>query len=406
MRDTRGDNTARNRTLPFLALGLLICCSLLLAGLVNRLVHVQEDRLLDQRATSAGAFVSSSFGSLTATLPMLGAMTQPGLGSPTLFDAVAKGITKDGGAVATAARQGDRFVAQESVGKGIAERSTLTGPRAALAARAIKSDGLVAAVRGTGDRRLLMLAVVSPTSKDVVVFAEFPFDPTPLTASSPDAPFHEINGALYVGTKADQAHLLLTTGPLPRSDTKVEEQRVEVGADHWLLVVSPKGPLVGQFAHSLPWLVLAVGLIAALLVALLLWSVTRRRVYALRLVDERTAELKTALAEQQRLEEGQRVAREAAEEGEPREERVPVADEPRAAHAAERGARLRPAARDSTTSTRTQHDSVKQILSGGRHLLDLINEVLDITRIETGTLPAVARAGARRATIVRRPARS
>ena len=31
------------------------------------------------------------------------------------------------------------------------------------------------------------------------------------------------------------------------------------------------------------------------------------------------------------------------------------------------------------------HDSVKQILRGGRHLLDLINEVLDITRIETGT---------------------
>lgn len=31
-------------------------------------------------------------------------------------------------------------------------------------------------------------------------------------------------------------------------------------------------------------------------------------------------------------------------------------------------------------------ESIKQILSGGRHLLDLINEVLDITRIETGHL--------------------
>ena len=33
-----------------------------------------------------------------------------------------------------------------------------------------------------------------------------------------------------------------------------------------------------------------------------------------------------------------------------------------------------------------QHDSVRQILSGGRHLLDLINEVLDISRIESGRL--------------------
>ena len=29
----------------------------------------------------------------------------------------------------------------------------------------------------------------------------------------------------------------------------------------------------------------------------------------------------------------------------------------------------------------SDHDSVRQIIKGGRHLLDLINEVLDITRI-------------------------
>ena len=33
-----------------------------------------------------------------------------------------------------------------------------------------------------------------------------------------------------------------------------------------------------------------------------------------------------------------------------------------------------------------QRESIRHILSGGRHLLDLINEVLDITRIETGHL--------------------
>jgi len=37
--------------------------------------------------------------------------------------------------------------------------------------------------------------------------------------------------------------------------------------------------------------------------------------------------------------------------------------------------------------TRHQRESVSQILSGGRHLLDLINEVLDISRIESGQMP-------------------
>jgi PAS domain S-box-containing protein len=36
--------------------------------------------------------------------------------------------------------------------------------------------------------------------------------------------------------------------------------------------------------------------------------------------------------------------------------------------------------------TPTQHANVRRILRGGRHLLDLINEVLDIARIETGRL--------------------
>jgi PAS domain S-box-containing protein len=36
--------------------------------------------------------------------------------------------------------------------------------------------------------------------------------------------------------------------------------------------------------------------------------------------------------------------------------------------------------------TPTQHANVRRILKGGRHLLDLINEVLDIARIETGRL--------------------
>ena len=40
-----------------------------------------------------------------------------------------------------------------------------------------------------------------------------------------------------------------------------------------------------------------------------------------------------------------------------------------------------------------QHGNVEHILSAGRHLLDLINEILDISRIESGDMRLVARAG-------------
>ena len=89
-----------------------------------------------------------------------------------------------------------------------------------------------------------------------------------------------------------------------------------------------------------------------------------------------------------------------------RQERVPVADEPRAAHAAERGPRAsascsrwreldsRAAARASSRSSRAASTCST-----------LINEVLDISRIEAGQAAALARAG-RSAARRRRGARS
>jgi signal transduction histidine kinase len=68
--------------------------------------------------------------------------------------------------------------------------------------------------------------------------------------------------------------------------------------------------------------------------------------------------------------------------GEPRQERVPLADEPRAAHADEQHPRLRAAAGEARGLPPRPARAVDHILKAGRHLLNLINEVLDISRIE------------------------
>ena len=74
---------------------------------------------------------------------------------------------------------------------------------------------------------------------------------------------------------------------------------------------------------------------------------------------------------------------------EPGQERLPLAHEPRAAHAAQRHARLRPAARDRPAPSADADAAARgsaQIQQAGWHLLEMINDVLDLSRIDSGNL--------------------
>jgi len=114
------------------------------------------------------------------------------------------------------------------------------------------------------------------------------------------------------------------------------------------------------------------GLLAALLTTILVETLARRRAYALALVEERTLALRgaTELAEAANHSKSEFLSRMS------HELRTPL-------NAVLGFAQLL----ELDQLTGPQQESVTQILKGGRHLLDLINEVLDISRIDTGTLP-------------------
>jgi PAS domain S-box-containing protein len=70
-----------------------------------------------------------------------------------------------------------------------------------------------------------------------------------------------------------------------------------VGADNWLLLIGSNESLTGSFARQVPWLLLAGGVVTALLAAAVAETLARRRSYALSLVAERTGDLVNALAD-------------------------------------------------------------------------------------------------------------
>jgi signal transduction histidine kinase/ActR/RegA family two-component response regulator len=122
-------------------------------------------------------------------------------------------------------------------------------------------------------------------------------------------------------------------------------------------------------AAGFPWIILGASLLLALALGFLVEVLVRRRAYALRLVDERTKSLVEA-----------RIAAEKANRAKSEflsrmshELRTPL-------NAVLGFGQLL----EMDGLTPDQAENVSQITKGGAHLLDLINEILDISQIESG----------------------
>jgi len=210
------------------------------------------------------------------------------------------------------------------------------------------------------------------------VYQESAVDPTRPVPSTADSPFRELDVVLYRSPTASRDELVITTtADLPLKGS-ADRRVLNVGADRWLLVTAANEPLAGSLAQSAPWIILGAGLIAALIAGGIVELLARRREYALALVDERTATLRQTLDDLE-------AAREAADAANrsksgflsrmSHELRTPLNAVSGFAQLLELG-----------DLDQGQREAVDQILKGGNHLLELINEVLDISRIESGDL--------------------
>jgi signal transduction histidine kinase/ActR/RegA family two-component response regulator len=365
-----------------LALLLLISASsIALFSVFRSERNHQEARLLHERSVDLVLVLNQSVQNIVTLLPIAGAAASPNTSSLRSFQLITKSLVQTGSSsVVVVLRRGDTFDVIARAGKDFVG-STITGSEAALLRRASSTKGLVTGIIDNAKGRQLTIATSVPGGR--VIAYESLLKTTKAAPPAAGSPFSNVNIALYASSRATPSSLMLVSGSLPSG--QVDREFLTVGKDRWLLLTSASLPLAGSILMWSPWLTLFVGLVTALLVTALLEGLARRRTYALGLVQVRTAQLEGALSERGRLQEAEQRAREEAEEANryknqfisrmSHELRTPL-------NAVIGFGQLL----QLDELTDLQRDSVEHILKGGQHLLMLINEVLEIARIESGDL--------------------
>jgi signal transduction histidine kinase/CheY-like chemotaxis protein len=347
--------------------GVAVGTSLALRGVV----HNQERRLLNERANELSAYLKSATTQASSALSAAGQSIAIDGPKSALFTAIATPLTLNGSTAAVAQRTGDRFVTVASVGTLAAVGKPLSADEERLLGRTTKPGLLTFTVFAMNDERHYIEALPVASSVPTVVFLEGVLpNPRPIPTTK-DSPYRELDVALYAGTKAVPDRLVLISGAIPKASSDPVHKLTSIGADQLLVVTAGHDALVGSFAQSVPWIVLTGGLVLALLLAVLVEVLSRRRAYALNLVEQRTramyqAQMAAEAANRSKSEFLSRMSHEL---------RTPL-------NAVLGFSQLL----ELDELTPDQEQAVGQITKGGRHLLDLINEILDISQIETGKL--------------------
>ncbi|MEY2471630.1 MAG: hypothetical protein QOK28_959 [Actinomycetota bacterium] len=281
-----------------IAVALLTLALAVGGGLVSRqVIEGQEAKLLAQASTNAASVLSTTFLAADSSLRALNGIDGPP--SPNELREFAQRPGPLGGptiAVATVVQGAGGFV----VGRGAVgspSGTSVDAAREALAQRALRSGKLVTAVLKDAAVSRLVLAVAGPGPGRWVTLQESGIAPTLPIPQVRGSAFSELRGVAFTSKTMDDGSLLLRTdGAIPSGRDSLRRELV-VGANTFVLVVASRQPLVGGFAALFPLVVFVSALLVGAFATTATLVLTRRRAYAMRLVDARTADLNDSLVE-------------------------------------------------------------------------------------------------------------
>ena len=297
---TTGKRVRHQPLRPLSAVILLVVVGVAVAlSLITRnVVRDQEGLILRERTAEVAAVVGSAFASAQSSLQLLGEIARSDQGHPQLFADAARAVTTtstQAWLVTTQSGTGVRVTA--AAGNGPAAGQAVSGDQGQLARRALSARGLVSGLVRDGGTLRVAFALGGAAGPRTVVWQESAISPTTPVRSSPTSPWRSLDIAIYLSHRPDPSALVVTTTKhLPAAGLQYP---FRVGADTWLIVASSPQPLVGSLAQDMPWIILAFGAVAAALITAVIETLSRRRDYAAALVEERTASLRSAIAERE-----------------------------------------------------------------------------------------------------------
>ena len=285
---------------PLSAVILLVLAAVAVASclITQNVVQDQERLILREQTAEVAAVVGSSFAGAQSSLQLLGQIASSDNRHPKLFAAAARAVTTastQGWLVTT--QSGTSLRVTAAAGNGPVVGQALSSALGQLAHRAMSAKGLVSGLVQEGRTLRLAFALGGAAGAGTVVWQETVISPTTPTPTGPTSPWHSLNVAIYLSNHPDPSALVVTTTKdLPLAGIQYP---FRVGADAWLIVASSPQSLVGSLGQDMPWIVLGFGAVTAVLMTAVLETLGRRRDYASALVEERTASLRSAIAERE-----------------------------------------------------------------------------------------------------------